>query len=397
MRRYDLLPTYHYEINTNGVVNEPAVSELRDYTIHGADGGVGTLNKNIADITKFGAYMGSNGRPVGEYWIAGRISNIDPETGSFDVVAKSGMYGVKLSLLFPDMVADKEYYLFATSPTSQHKGCYLYGNGRMWTYGTKQTISQADLDAVNGLGIYGATDGSVTHYSGFMIVPAELYDANNTAFEPYMTPGKYNIPINVSENLIDTSAITSARDWTYTVERSTYYSFNGDEIVSRIGAYGDGAVLYDTKTTLLPDTYTLAADFYVDKDSGDKNITIGVYDFVNSKLTAERRLLTEYKQWESVSYNFTLTDSVEMGVVVQGVGTKDDYLNLKIKIRNIRLISQSRSETIYVLTDNSISSGTHIKMSENALPPIQLPYKRNIITVKSTVRPSAIEYQYYKY
>lgn len=397
MRRYDLLPTYHYESNTDGVINNPAVSELRDYTIYGAEGGVGTPNKNIADITKFGAYMGSNGRPIGEYWIAGSISNIDPQTGSFDVVAKSGIYGVKLSLLFPDMAADKEYYLFATSPTSQHKGCYLYGNSRMWTYGTKQTITQADLDAVNGFGIYGATDGSVTHYSGFMIVPAELYDANNAAFEPYMTPGKYNIPINVSENLIDTSAITSARDRTYSVERPTYYSFNGDEIISRIGVYGDSAVLYNTKTTLNPGVYTIMADCYADKDSGDKRMMIGVFDLTNSKFIKNDCQLAEYKQWETISHNFTLTDSIETVMTVQGVGDADDNRNLNIKIRNIRLISQSQTTTIYVLTDNPISADAYIKMSENALPPIQLPYKRNIITVKSTVRPSAIEYQYYKY
>lgn len=148
--------------------------------------------KNIANIEGMDSYK----------FTSGTMSDVEPSTGSFKVVAQWGMYGVKLSTLFPKIEADKEYYLFAKVDASNVKYCYLYGKSRTWTFGTKQKITQADLDAANGFGIYGANDGSVTQYTGFMIIPAEVYEANyNSDFEPYQEPTEVTTNIFLDEPL----------------------------------------------------------------------------------------------------------------------------------------------------------------------------------------------------
>lgn len=53
MNRRRFLPTYHYEDNTNGVLLDSAGKPLRNYLIYGADGGVGSVGKNLFDENVF--------------------------------------------------------------------------------------------------------------------------------------------------------------------------------------------------------------------------------------------------------------------------------------------------------------------------------------------------------
>ena len=128
----------------------------------------------------------------------GTISDIDPATGSFKLVSKWGAYGIKFEKLFPDLEAGKEYYLFCNAPTAPQY-CYLYGQKILWGFGKKQTITQEDIDAANGFGIYGAKDGSETQYSNVMIIEASIYEAMGLSgtppYEPY-----YHDTVNIYTN-----------------------------------------------------------------------------------------------------------------------------------------------------------------------------------------------------
>ena len=45
MRRYDMLPSYHFEDSVNGIIEKPAESDMRDYVIEGNCG------KNLLPVT----------------------------------------------------------------------------------------------------------------------------------------------------------------------------------------------------------------------------------------------------------------------------------------------------------------------------------------------------------
>lgn len=184
----------------------------------------------------------------------GTISDIDPATGSFKLVSKWGAYGIKLKKLFPDLEAGKEYYLFCNAPTAP-QFCYLYGQKTTWIFGKKRTITQEDIDAENGFGIYGAKDGSETQYSNVMIIEASIYEAMGLSgtppYEPYHHDtvniytdkplyGVNGVPYEEKEltgneswskfnELTNTYAFVSGlgySDWTYDKSYSNYFPRN---------------------------------------------------------------------------------------------------------------------------------------------------------------------------
>lgn len=391
MSRFDFLPSYHYEVNTDGIINNPAVKELRGCKIYGADGGVGDLNKNIAKIEDWDKYK----------WLAGTIKDIEPETGSFVISAQYGMYYVPLTKLMPDIEADKEYYLFATAPQAKNQFVYLYGEPRSWKFGTKTTITQADIDSANGMSIYGAADGSDTQYTGFMVVPAEMYDAEQTEFEPCMTPGKYNIPITVNENLVDMSKITGGRKLNGYVSDAavnTRCTMTDGVVLIRYGAYASGVVFYDTLMSLPSGKYILSADCYLDMEDEtylEVRMALAQYsvgDYSKYTVKGTFTFLNECQKWQRLSAECELTEDCEAAICIQPVGDKNNYLNVPLKVKNIRLEPISKTKTTYIEIDKPLYAGESINVSG-----IEVPNKMNAITVGTVNQPSAVEYEYYTY
>lgn len=150
--------------------------------------------------------------------------------------------------------------------------------------------------------------------------------------------GKYKIDIkSIGKNLFNINKVTAFIDKYYTSMRNAYGSISNNVITSKIGIYGNIGLLYDSKITLPAGTYTISADFMADKDSGNKGVSIGVYDLENKITKVRHQILSNYKTWENKYYTFTLDTECEIAILAQGTGEKDDYLNLNIKIKNIQL------------------------------------------------------------
>ena len=151
--------------------------------------------------------------------------------------------------------------------------------------------------------------------------------------------GKYEIPVKITgKNMFDISKVNSfvARD--YTTSRNTYASISDGVVTSKIGSYGDVVIWKDTKIKIPAGTYTLSADCMADKDTGDKRVNIGVWNFTEGKFTARNGVeLSAYKQWERLSAEITLDVESEVAISIQGVGVAGDYTNLQIKIKNVQL------------------------------------------------------------
>ena len=158
---------------------------------------------------------------------------------------------------------------------------------------------------------------------------------------------KYKIEIkSIGKNLFDINKITTFVGYDYNIKRPTYSSISDNIITSKIGAYGNMALLYDSKIILPVGIYTISADFMADKDSGNKGVTIGVRDLTNEITKNVHKKLSNYRSWERINYTFSLETQSEVAVQVQGTGEKDDYTNLNIKIKNIQL-EKSEKSTVY--------------------------------------------------
>ena len=157
-----------------------------------------------------------------------------------------------------------------------------------------------------------------------------LGDSNN---------GKYEIPVKITgKNMFDISKVNSfvARD--YTTSRDTYASISDGVVTSKIGLYASEIIWKDTKIKIPAGMYTLSADCMADKDTGDKRVSILVWNFTEGKFTARNGVeLSAYKQWERLSAEITLDVESEVAISIQGVGVAGDYTNLQIKIKNVQL------------------------------------------------------------
>lgn len=164
-------------------------SQSTNYIKYGYEIPIEIKSKNIVDISTIFNYN----------WLSATFSDIEADTGSFKIASENGGYGVKLSTLFPDLQANKEYYLLAKAPDAKNQYCYLYGQNIQWNFNSKKLILQSDLDSDNGLCIYGAADGSPTQYSGFSIISAEIYEnlykSEKDKYESYFK-NNYSIFLN---------------------------------------------------------------------------------------------------------------------------------------------------------------------------------------------------------
>lgn len=212
--------------------------------------------------------------------------------------------------------------------------------------------------------------------------------------------GKYVIPITVSSNLVDMSKITGGRQGgTYGLNAAITARCKVIDGVITIsyGLYADNAVYYDTKMTVPSGQYTISADCYIDMDNETYNqIGFGVrryYSDGTSKYSGSYKYMNlSLQQWERASHSFTLDESEYIAIFVQPVGDKDNYLNIPLKVKNIQLISEADSKTMYIELDKPLGEGERIDISG-----IYVPNERNIITIDTAVQPSAVEYQYYTY
>ena len=150
--------------------------------------------------------------------------------------------------------------------------------------------------------------------------------------------GKYVIPIKVTgKNLFDISKINSFKRYDYLTDVVGNDSINNGVITSNTSATSKYVLLYDSKIFLDEGVYTIQANFMADKESGNKGVTLGFYDYLNNKSYVTFHTLSNYKTWERKEFKINISSPLNFAVVAQSTGDFDDYINLNIKIKDIQL------------------------------------------------------------
>lgn len=227
---------------------------------------------------------------------------------------------------------------------------------------------------------------------------------------------KYEIPVKITgKNMFDISKVNSFVANDYTTGRAAFSTISDDGVVtSKIGSYGDTAIWKDTKIKIPAGTYTLSADCMADKDTGDKHVNIRVWNFTAEKSAGRGGVeLSAYKQWERLSADFTLDVESEVAILIQGVGAKDDYTNLQIKLKNVQLergnvateYEPYYEHTATAILDTPLSGNEYIDLAakkRNGETDITVNGNTtlfdgtNSITCQTAVAPSKMEISYYQ-
>ena len=256
------------------------------------------------------------------------------------------------------------------------------------------------------------------HLSGEEFTKFNVYGSTDGVGTLDSESGKYKLPIvQRGKNLFDISKVKSFVGTDYTTSRATYSTISDGIVTSKIGIYANGAIWKDTKIKLPAGTYTLSADCMADKDTGNKSVQIKVFDFMLQKSLGKICALFAYKTWERLSAAFTLENESEIAIFIQGVGEKDDYTNLQIKIKNVQFemgnsataYEEYKENTVTAFLDNALGNSEYIDLvnkklhSADAVSDISvtgdltsLESESITITCSSDVSPSKMEVTYYQ-
>lgn len=259
-----------------------------------------------------------------------------------------------------------------------------------------------------GCKIYGNADGVGRKITDGNLIVGDIGYTKYTEL-PIVQRGK---------NLFDISKVNSFVGVDYTVDRNTYSSISDGIVTSNIGTYAAGALWKDSKMKLPAGTYTLSADCMADKDTGNKSVQIMVFDFMLQKSLGKICALSAYKTWERLSAAFTLENESEIAILIQGVGVKDDYKNMQIKIKNVQLemgnsatgYEEYKEKTVTAILNNALGADEYIDLVNMKLHSADtvtdiitvtgdlalLDSERVTYTCDTDVQPSKIEVSYHQ-
>ncbi len=256
--------------------------------------------------------------------------------------------------------------------------------------------------------IYGNADGVGKTITGGSLQIGNLVYTTYTEL-PIVQRGK---------NWFDISKVKSFVSTDYTTSRATYATISDGIVTSKIGVYANGAIWKDTKIKLPAGTYTLSADCMADKDTGNKGVVVYVYNFTLGKTCGKSHTLSAYRTWERLSSEIVLEEESEVAVLIQGIGVKDDYANLQIKIKNVQLemgnsataYEEYKENTVTAFLDNALGNGEYIDLVNKKLHSADtvtdimmvtgdlalLDSERVTYTCDTDVQPSKIEVSYHQ-
>mgnify|MGYP004495045607 FL=1 len=306
--------------DTNDVIiDDTKENQLEELKIYGNtidDKSVGDHPKNLFDESKFSSKIERTEKGeliIKDYGFnVGRFEKFCPEVKEGDkVVFSMKTNGVQSALL---KKGDFEKYLSVKNAVIEVTNEILTSD--LYLYNTK-------------------AGGDAAIISNIQVE----YGNKSTAYEPYdgNNLNKYKIPITITQNLFDIKKVSGFIRFDYKTRIDAYGKIESGIITSNIGVYGNAAYLYDSKINLTPGKYTISADFMSDKDSGNKGISIGMYNLTSSKYNTKHYTLSNYRTWENKSYTFNVDSNSEVIILVQGTGQKGDYTSLNMKIKNIKL------------------------------------------------------------
>lgn len=393
-KRFNLLPTYHFEENTNGQIRGAAERVLRDCTIYGNCGKnllpypFGNTTKTVNGIT-----FTDNGD--------GTVTANGTATETAQFFPKDSLNG---PLLAPGT------YTFS--------GCPKGGDWK--TYCIRLTGFTADRDFGNGstftltqatkVGLALTVSSGVT-VENLVFKPQIESGSTKTDYEPYKEvgdsdaeSGKYALPVTVSgKNLISypySMATKTANGITFTD--------NGDGTVTANGTATAAAVFvckyYNAKTPIVPDKkiYFLSGC----PEGGRTSASVWNYR-INAMTYKEDSYVGGYSDFgdgKTVDLRNVDFDTLQIQILINNGASVDNLVfkpQLELGEAATDFEPYTAPKTTNLLLDAPLGPGESISCREKGLSVPELstidPNITNYITFGSEVKPSSAKFDYYKY
>ena len=393
-KRFNLLPTYHFEENTDGQIRGAAERVLRDCTIYGNCGKnllpypFGNTTKTVNGIT-----FTDNGD--------GTVTANGTATETAQFFPKDSLNG---PLLAPGT------YTFS--------GCPKGGDWK--TYCIRLTGFTADRDFGNGstftltqatkVGLALTVSSGVT-VENLVFKPQIESGSTKTDYEPYKEvgdydaeSGKYALPVTVSgKNLISypySMATKTANGITFTD--------NGDGTVTANGTATAAAVFvckyYNAKTPIVPDkkVYFLSGC----PEGGRTSASVWNYR-INAMTYKEDSYVGGYSDFgdgTTVDLRNVDFDTLQIQIIINNGASVDNLVfkpQLELGEAATDFEPYTAPKTTNLLLDAPLGPGESISCREKGLSVPELattdPRITNYITFGSEVKPSSANFDYYKY
>ena len=393
-KRFNLLPTYHFEENTDGQIRGAAGRVLRDCTIYG-NCGKNLLPYPFGDTTKTvnGITFTDNGD--------GTVTANGTATETAQFFPKDSLNG---PLLAPGT------YTFS--------GCPKGGDWK--TYCIRLTGFTADRDFGNGstftltqatkVGLALTVSSGVT-VENLVFKPQIESGSTKTDYEPYKEvgdldaeSGKYVLPVTASgKNLISypySMATKTANGITFTD--------NGDGTVTANGTATAAAVFvckyYNAKTPIVPDKkiYFLSGC----PEGGRTSASVWNYR-INAMTYKEDSYVGGYSDFgdgKTVDLRNVDFDTLQVQILINNGASVDNLVfkpQLELGIAATDFEPYTAPKTTNLLLDAPLGPGESISCREKGLSVPELstidPNITNYITFGSEVKPSSANFDYYKY
>ena len=350
-----MLPSYHYEDNTDGSLLKSVGKPLRDYKIEGNcfQDGVpspenpievqccGEKTKNLLPFPYTTASVTRNGVTV-TVSDDGSIC-ID---GTSTAATSFYLFSDKENLIPGLKIGDTITLSKNPNDESQHEDVYFmcnyYDSSGTMKQGIACTLYQTRSGTISeewvGVGCYIHVPVGRTLNNLVLKPQIELGDTA-TEYEPY----GYKVPVTVEgKNMFDFDSVTEMRNSSGTV--STLWEKDGEELIVDRSKYGGGIYFPCNVARLKAGTYTLSSSVYMPNKSGA--VYMGYQVNTDSLIVVKQISVNEADTWVNIQASFEVAaDTDIVGIVLQGGGT-ENYNDLNVRFKNIQL-EKGNSATKY--------------------------------------------------
>ena len=339
MNRRNLLPTHHYEDNSNGTLISSTGKPLRDYKIYGAVGGIGEIAVNNIDHTKitskttYGLTFTNNND--GTFTVNGTMSTV--------TIGFSLLNGVDLN----EIEAGEPYFASSGNDLDDNIRRYYFfmqindrvtGASRYFTTRTATTFTLSENEYISICEI------RINAPTG------ELFEVDNVVFTPILCKASeygYKIPVKTTgKNVFNEAYFFDVISYNETIAeyKPAYETIDGKE---GLKVYGRNLRYIDDKeqdlwgfTAKENTQYTFSFDFY-DIPQPQANgtdyygvifyceYTDGTTDWNAFPVNANMRAKNEWRHW---IFTTAVGKSVKRFVCMNQTGTAITYLaNMQIE------------------------------------------------------------------
>lgn len=397
MIRREALPSYHFEVNTDGVIKDPAEMKLRDYTV------MGNCGKNLIQ------YPYQTITPEAPYTTNG-ITFTDNGDGSITVNGTCDENEPAMLSLVPKLsiAFDKKYVLTGTSESAHvllclsKDGSWVHEFWVAWGQPVVCDFPQYDFDTAY-IVLYVGAGATIDNATA---KPMLELGEEATEWEPYKSVGDvcdtgYEIPIkNSGKNLIpypyarlnpdgrEGITITDNGDGSLTIDGENLSSSSCiiDFYWCPNWTIGSG-IPVDGVYTL---SFNIISGSYV---NNEENNGAHMDMYING---AWRCMLSPGERG-----TFNLSGEVTLLRCFISKGAVFDRLTVAVQMEKgssateFELYREAVTATVPI--PQPLKDGESISARADGLPDIPLFKGTNILTVETEVAPEGAEYQYYTY